>query len=330
MITGPESSITQRIGYMEAGVKMAAIRPLTGWGAGSAPGALMAFVGEGFRPVTDPHNFLVRAWISWGLPGVLILFLFLMNWAVAVSGALKGPGRRSMQTGGAGLFFGSCAFILHSLMDMDFFVPETAFFGWLIMGAALGTAFNHKENSGGPKHNTLSWTRLLPGGLLLAAVLPSLIFLQGEMTAFKADQVLREGDPRAAAELFRSARKLLPFNGRFALDEGKAHEAAGNSMAALYLFETADSLMRASPYPPWEIGRIALQRGDLKESVLQMERALKRYPTSPRIRIDLAQAYLRLGGYVKAVELLQESQRYSRFDREAGRIAEEALTHLRQ
>lgn len=341
-IIGPESSFLQRAGYMKAGIRMGAVHPLLGWGSGAAPGALMAFVARGIRPVTDPHNFLIRSWIAWGIPGILLITTFLLSWAVAVPGKFRHNGWRNLPAGFNGLFFGGCAFILHSLMDMDFFVPETAFFGLLVMGMALGASRKVTVpgedgplpgKATGEKRNVrLSGGRLLPGILALAAVLPSLLFFQGEIMAFRADRMFREGSFKGAGELYNSARKFLPYNGRFALNEGRAVLAAGHPVEAMELFKKADRLMKASPYPSWEIGKIELQTDGVgsgfEASVRRLDLALKRYPTSPRIRIDLALAYLGMGERGKAVRLLEESRQFSCFDPEAKSLAGELLAGL--
>jgi hypothetical protein len=274
-LTGPDSSLIQRAGYMAAGIRMALVHPFAGWGAGSSPGALMGFVAEGIRPVADPHNYLVRSWIAWGVPGLGVLLLWLVLWVRSVLLPVRKIGWQNCPEGYAGLVFGACAF--------------------------------------------------LAGGIALAMVLPSLMFLQGEFTAFRGGRAFQEKDYSRAAALFEDAGRILPYNGRFALDEGRAKVASDDVKAAGTLFDKADSLMRASPYPSWEMGRLAQARGDWAGSLLHLSVALDRYPTSPRIRMDQAVAYLTLGEPQQAYNLLREARRYAWFDSEARELADEAL-----
>ena len=327
-LTGPESSVIQRAGYMAAGVRMAVVNLFAGWGAGSSPGALMGFVTEGFRPVADPHNFLIRSWIAWGTGGLGVLLLWLLIWVKSVAAPVRRIGWRNCPEGYAGLVFGAGAFLLHSLVDMDFFVPEVAAFGWLAMGAALGSALTltNDEQRTGPVE--LAKGRYAAGGIALAMVLPSLIFLQGEFTAFRGGRAMREREYPRAVELFEDAGRILPFNGRFTLDEGRARLAAGDAGAAGALFDKADTLMRASPYPSWEMGRLAQSREEWSRSRLHLDVALSRYPTSPRIRIDLAMAYLALGDQARAYQLLTEARRLSMFDPQARQLAGEVLMRM--
>ena len=325
---GPDSSIVQRVGYIAAGMRMAWVNPLLGWGSGASPGALMGFVAEGVRPVADPHNFLVRSWISWGLPGLSLLFVFLFLWLKSVIRLFREKGVRMVPQGYAGLVFGSGAFLGHSLLDMDFFVPETALFGWCALGAALGLAAAHHEDDGATVSGAGYGLRLTMGAAALILVLPVFVFLQGESLAFRAGKAVAEREFETGTRLYEDARAMLSVNGRFALDEGRARFAVGDILLADELFHKADSLMEASPYPSWEMARLSQAQGDWKKSVPLLEKALLRYYTSPRIRIDLARAYLNLGDVGQVVHYLREARRYAIFDLQARELAEEILMRM--
>ncbi|MDF1525546.1 MAG: O-antigen ligase family protein [bacterium] len=327
-LSGPENSILQRGGYMAAGIRMALIHPVLGWGSGSSPGALMGFVAEGVRPVADPHNFLVRTWISWGLPGLLFLVAFLSLWLKSIVDFFRVKGVRMVPPGYAGFVFGSMAFLGHSLLDMDFFVPETALFGWCVLGAALGLAGANDKSAITGKAESHNGFTLTMGAVALVMVLPVFVFFQGESLAFRAGKAVAEGEFEEGAHLYKDARAMLPMNGRFALDEGRARYAAGETDLANELFRKADSLMRASPYPSWEIGRAAQTAGKWQGSIPPLETALLRYKTSPRIRIDLARAYLNLGDSGQSYRLLEEVRRMSMFDPQARDLADEILSRM--
>jgi len=323
---GTDSSLLQRAGYIAAGVRMALVHPLLGWGAGSSPGALMGFVVEGIRPVADPHNFLVRAWISWGLPGLFLLLAFLTLWFHAGIRFFVTRGWRRVPMGYAGFLFGGAAFLLHSMLDMDFFVPETALFGWCAIGAALGMAAAHEPGGGTGAPRPRNGLTLTIGATALIMVLPAFVFLQGESLAFRAGKAASEGEIETAARLYRDARVLLPMNGRFALYEGRVRYSSGDVDLADELFRKADSLMLASPYPSWEMGRAAQTAGEWKSSITPLETALTRYKTSPRIRIDLARTYLNLGDAGQVYRLLEEARRMAVFDPQTRNLADDLLS----
>jgi len=312
-----DNSGIQRIGYMKAGILMAAERPFFGWGAGSTPGALMGYVSPGVRPVTDPHNFLVRSWIAWGLPGVVILIFFIFLWGKKVLDPVKKNGWGSMPAGYGGLLAGSLAFLLHSLIDMDFFVSETALFGWVFMGGSLGVAARQGNRQGGggkePPGKRFRW---MAAAALLALAIPSLIFSQGEFKAYKGQRAMEGERYKEAASLYREAGRLIPFSGQFILEEGRARRALGQKETAAVLFTRASEKLGFSPYPHWELGRLALGEENWEGSIPHLEKALERYPTSPRINLDLAQAYHGMGDDAAAVRFLEEARKCSVFDPE--------------
>jgi predicted Zn-dependent protease len=73
------------------------------------------------------------------------------------------------------------------------------------------------------------------------------------------------------------------------------------------------------------MGRAALELEDWEGAIVHLRRALARYPTSPRIRLDLAQALYQMGRYQETIGLLQEVARYAIFDPEAMGVARNAL-----
>jgi len=327
-LLGSEGSLVQRMGYMSAGVRMALVHPLAGWGSGSSPGALMAFVAEGVRPVADPHNFIIRIWTEWGAPGLLLLGGILFLFVREIVGKVRTSGFKTSPGGFNGCLFGAAAFFLHGLVDMGFFVPETALFGWCALGAVLAFPPVRSEEVRLEKR-PVALRRTL-GILALIAVLPALVFLQGESVSFRGRKAAQTGDFKAAADLYREARRLLPFNGRFALEEGRAVFTAGDRVEAVDLFHQADHLMAASPYPPWEMGRAAQAEADWKASLAHLERAGSRYPTSPRILIDLARSHLNLGDIESAQTVLEKAARVSVFDPMARELAEFALDRIKR
>jgi O-antigen ligase len=324
-VIGPESSFTQRLGYMGAGIQMALAHPALGWGSGASPGALMGFVSDGVRPVADPHNFLVRTWIELGIPGLFIIGGFLCLLGKKVIETVRSSGLKMTVDGYVGFMFASFAFLLHSLMDMDFFVPETALFGWCAMAGLLALSTS-REKKPADAEMTLSMRQTM-GGIVLFAVLPTLVLLQGESVAFRALKNYQSGNYPEAAELYRESGKLMPFNGRVTLEEGRARFTAGEKVEALRLFEKADRLMAHSPYPQWDLGRAAQAEARWGESLPYLETAHDRFPTSPRILIDLARSHLNMGDQTAAA-YLEEAITVAAFDPQAMELARKLLDRM--
>ena len=327
-LTGPENSLWQRLGYIRAGARMAAQHPLLGWGSGAIPSAMVGFIPPGIRPVTDPHNFLVYIWGSWGIVGVVFFCSFLALWAAPIIKAVR-QGRRNLVL--AGLVGSSAAFLLHSLVDMDFSIPESAFFGWAVMGAAMGMAVGNGtgEVPHQPEKRSLNIPSIVIAGVALALILPAVIYSQGEVYGFLGRRAFDGGDFVEARGMYQDALNIIPFSGRFTLMEGLCLVRTGQPGEARDIFQRAGRLMGRSPYPPWELAKLAGSAGDYGKALLYLGKALERYPSSPRIRIDMAKALAGLGRWDEAGDILGEVAKYGRFDRRATDTARKYLDEIR-
>lgn len=339
-----ENSIFQRFGYMASGIKMAMKHPLAGWGSGASPGGLMGFVNPGLRPVVDPHNFLIRAWISWGAIGTVILAIFLALWCAKMVSYHKINPR--METGNSFhdersiylyAFTASAAvFLLHSLVDMDFFVPEVSLFGWVCLGLAYGMACDpggHAEGHIYAKDMVgrgagTGAPRLVWGAVSLLLVLPSLYVSQAEFLGYLGQKTAENGQFGQASDYYKRASIYLPFYGSFAMGEGDALLRSGDAVAAEKRFESAAGLMKTSPYPQWELAKLAASAGDWASAVDHLQSALDRYPSSGSIRLDLASAIIRAGDPARGILMLRTVPENSRFEPRTRELAESLLKRL--
>ncbi len=324
-LLGRDGSLTQRAGYMAAGIRMFLERPLAGWGSGSVPGALMGFVARDVRPVTDPHNFIIRSMINWGVLGILIMSGFFSSWFYSVWKGLKSNGNRLLIAAFSG---SSVAFIFHSLLDMSFSVPETALFGWVVMGGALGYVSGFKEKT--IRRTNRDTKRIAAGTALLALCVPVLLYFQAEFSFYRGSQAFISGGYEESSRLLNQSAKLLPLSGKYPLMEGRSLAGLGKFSDAREKFIKAAKLTPESPYPPWELGRLEAGSGNNEKALSFLDSAMEKYPTSPRIRLERAQALMKLGRGEEAVLELVEADSYTSFDPEAARIVRQALDEIGQ
>jgi len=324
-LLGPDGSLTQRAGYMAAGIRMFFERPMLGWGSGSAPGALMGFIAREIRPVTDPHNFIIRSMVNWGILGMLIMSGFFLSLLYSIRKGLKNSGNRLL---GAAFSGASAAFIFHSLMDMSFSVPETALFGWVVMGGALGCISGSKEETiRGTNRDT---KKIAVGAVLLALCVPVLLYFQAEFYFYQGNQAFMSGNYEESSRLFNESAKLLPVSGKYRLREGRSLMNLEKLPDAREKFMRAAKLTPYSPYPPWELGRLEARSGNNEKALSFLDSAIEKYPTSPRIRLERAQALMKLGRGEETVQELVGAEAYASFDPEAARIIRQALDEIGQ
>ncbi len=324
-LLGRDGSLTQRAGYMAAGIRMFLERPLAGWGSGSVPGALMGFIARNVRPVTDPHNFIIRSMVNWGILGILVMSGFFFSLFHSIRKGLKNSGNRLL---GAAFSGASAAFIFHSLMDMSFSVPETAFFGWVVMGGALGCVSGFREET--IRRTNRDAKRIALGAALLTLCVPVLLFFQAEFYFYQGDQAYMSGDYEESSRLFNESSKLLPLSGKYHIREGRSLMNLEKLSDAREKFMRAAKLTPYSPYPPWELGRLEARSGNNEKALSLLDSAIEKYPTSPRIRLERAQALMKLGRGEETVMELVEAEAYASFDPEAARIIRQALDEIGQ
>jgi O-antigen ligase/Flp pilus assembly protein TadD len=324
-LLGPDGSLTQRAGYMAAGIRMFFEKPLPGWGSGSVPGALMGFIARGIRPVTDPHNFIIRSMINWGILGMLIMSSFFFSLFHSIRKGLKNSENRLL---GAAFTGASAAFIFHSLMDMSFSVPETAFFGWVVMGGALGCISGSREET--TRITNRDTKKIAVGAVLLALCVPVLLYFQAEFYFYQGNQAYMSGDYEESSRLFNESSKLLPLSGKYHIREGRSLMNLEKLSDAREKFMRAAKLTPYSPYPPWELGRLDAKLGNHEKALSFLDSAIEKYPTSPRIRLERAQALMKLGRGEETVMELVEAEAYASFDPEAARIIRQALDEIGQ
>ena len=324
-LLGPDGSLTQRAGYMAAGIRMFFERPLPGWGSGSVPGALMGFIARGIRSVTDPHNFIIRSMINWGILGMLIMSGFFISLFYSIRKGLKNSENRLL---GAAFSGASAAFIFHSLMDMSFSVPETAFFGWVVMGGALGCISGSREET--TRITNRNTKKIAIGTALLALCVPVLLYFQAEFSFFQGNQAYMSGDYEESSRLFNESSKLLPLSGKYHIREGRSLMNLEKLSDAREKFMRAAKLTPYSPYPPWELGRLEAKLGNHEKALSFLDSAIEKYPTSPRIRLERAHVLMKLGRGEETVMELVGAEAYASFDPETARIIRQALDEIGQ
>ncbi len=322
-LLGRDGSLTQRAGYMAAGIRMFLERPLAGWGSGSVPGALMGFIARDVRPVTDPHNFIIRSMVNWGILGILIMSGFFSSLFYSIWKGLKSNGNRLLIAAFSG---SSVAFLFHSLVDISFSVPETALFGWVVMGGALGCTSGFREET--IRRTNRGTKRMALGTALLALCVPVLLHFQAEFSFYQGNQAFISGDYEESSMSFNESSSLLPLSGKYALMEGRSLVGLGKFSDAREKFLKAAELTPFSPYPPWELGKLEAGSGNNEKALSFLDSAMEKYPTSPRIRLERAQALMKLGRGEEAVLELVEAEAYTSFDPEAARIVRQALDDI--
>lgn len=115
VLLNPVLSFEHRLAYFREALSMVAQHPWRGIGIGNFIGKSSLFV----------HNSYLQIWIEMGFLG-FIAFLGVIG--VAIRKGMKQINTRS------GLFCALVAFAIHNLLSFTFFLPETGWIWWIVVG----------------------------------------------------------------------------------------------------------------------------------------------------------------------------------------------------
>jgi len=211
---------------------------------------------------------------------------------------------------------------------MSFSVPETAFFGWVVMGGALGCISGSREET--TRITNRNTKKIAIGTALLALCVPVLLYFQAEFSFFQGNQAYMSGDYEESSRLFNESSKLLPLSGKYHIREGRSLMNLEKLSDAREKFMRAAKLTPYSPYPPWELGRLEAKLGNHEKALSFLDSAIEKYPTSPRIRLERAHVLMKLGRGEETVMELVGAEAYASFDPETARIIRQALDEIGQ
>ena len=166
------ATLEHRLGYWRVGLRMVKDHPATGVGLGNFSTAYPMYQILGTGDVKQAHNDYLQVLCETGVLGGA---LFAAFWAYFVLWGARRilreerPAARWML---AGLFAGVLAFLLHSVVDFNFYNPGLATFGFLLAGLFYSLA-TCDETAPRPPSRSGIRHQLLVAPLLFIAVVPA-------------------------------------------------------------------------------------------------------------------------------------------------------------
>ncbi len=134
-LNSPVYSVTQRLIYWKQTMPYILSRPLIGNGLNTFPSAIMQCA---------PHNSFIQIWAETGILG--LLSFVLVCWKVVS----YGPGRADYRGNRIynGLWTGNLAFLIHNLLDSNFFAVQVSVLWWVIAAMLLDPDFGQRNYEG--------------------------------------------------------------------------------------------------------------------------------------------------------------------------------------
>ncbi len=307
----------ERVGYWRGAARMAADRPLGRNLVGSGFNAFSALFTKYKEPASvvgiarSAHNNYVQLFIEVGLLG---LAAFVAFWIVQLARAWPAVRQVARNTGPLTLghlvvvvaFFGLLAFLLHSVVDFDLYVPGIAMTAMLLVGLMARHTGGVRQkivtlHTEGRAVVVLAVLMLIAGPLVFVVPMP----LTAEIHYFNAHAILsgealkRPADPPAAAIAeMKRALHWDPLNHNYMAYLGAIYAQRGIRRGRVADLNEADAwytraleLHANSPLFIYRRAMVRLDRMRLESTIewepvlAEIERAVAHFPTDPFMRL---------------------------------------------
>lgn len=174
------ASLKLRLDYWKTGAKMLAGNPITGVGLGNYATAYPKYQDAGAAEVKMAHNDYLQILAETGLLGGLLFVGFWVVWLIDAARTIRRASNRRLQIWMAGLFCGVFAFLIHSLVDFNFYNPSLATAMFFVAGAFH--AHDNVLGKGMPKG------QLVRNQMAIVPVMCLVMFIAGNaVRAYRAD-----------------------------------------------------------------------------------------------------------------------------------------------
>jgi O-antigen ligase/Tfp pilus assembly protein PilF len=288
----------ERIYFYRDALKMAAERPLLGWGGGGWQEAYRMYQGYLYNS-TQVHGHYFQIAVETGVTGLLVI---LSAWAVFLcltysnlKNSRGDPGRRMLLWTA---FISAVALGAHAVIDFDLSLSALTLVLWSMFGVmrAFGPGAGLKEPSAGVK----AAKRLQPAFIAASVFCLGLISITGCLITASgsfSDSVarLKAGDLPGATVLMERAAFYNPFNPEYNAglsslysQQGKLEQAAGQAEKALSKSKFSSPLYTS-------LAGLYLNLNRPGEAVAMSEKAVKLAPYQDTWYNFLARTYFTAG-----------------------------------
>lgn len=323
------ASLGGRLAFWRGAWRMALASPWRGSGLGTFAGVFSRFQASGAYS-QHAHNSYLEMFAEVGFIGGT---LFLMIIALVFSRTLRTFRSLENETDKLmvlGLWVGMLGFLLHNLVDFDWYIPATALYFWAFAGlaVALGKATVPPEGtpaappSVGPDKSRF----LILAVAVVVVVLAGRYFLslsEADSYAEKGKAALRRGAWDEAVLNLKEAVERDPLEGNYHsllaqayLGQMSESGERNRLLKAIAEMKRAVELQPTSPHLRGLLGTYYLKMGKTGDALKEWEKAKKLAPQSPVFYSLVGGAYLEMGRTEEAIRELKKAISYARLYQE--------------
>lgn len=141
-LTNPQNSITQRLNYGQATVRIIKDFPITGVGLGNFGKVYFRYKTPNALDSNFSHNSFLQIWAESGMLGIAVFFWIIFLFFKLAGNCLKIHDQKGLTIG---LISAGTAFLTHNLVDYSYFISQVSFHWWILLG--LGISLSTKSIS---------------------------------------------------------------------------------------------------------------------------------------------------------------------------------------
>lgn len=324
-----ESSFTSRQGFWETSLRIARAFPVRGSGIGTFASIYPRFQRSGAYS-QHAHNSYLEMFAETGLIGGLLFLAIVVLVLYAVVRALRTSQSKDHKYVITALLLGGLGFLLHNLVDFDWYIPATALYFWAFCGLAV--ALGETGKSQAPQVPSTRPSKLGKARLLLWGLALLLVLLLGRyfMSLSQADSFAENGRAALRAGAWDEAvfnlkkaveRDPMEANYHSLLAQGYAGQSleSGNRnrlLKAIAEMKRAAQLQPAAPHFRGLLGTYYLSVGEARDALREWQKAKELAPLSPVYYNLSGSAYLQLGETAKAIAEFGKAISYARWYQE--------------
>jgi putative inorganic carbon (HCO3(-)) transporter len=280
-------SLEARTDYWRGALAIARDYPWWGTGPGTFGSIYPKYKTAKTEEAQLVHNNFLEMWCD---SGVFAFVAFAALWLIALRDAFRLARQRQGDAAAVAICAGLTGWVIHSLVDLDLYVPGAVLPAFLLLGALQGLKELREISPVAPRGRR-KWLI----GAVCAVLIGAVLWTEGrEVAAGFAHARAHEIGPRNAASALAEARRaaaLAPYDGFYEM-------AAGDLAISLRKFDEAiRHFQRAIDNDPFRAAYHArLARAEMaaygvsKEVLKQFRLAASLNPTNARYQQDLAEA----------------------------------------
>ncbi|MCK4401978.1 O-antigen ligase family protein, partial [bacterium] len=262
------------------------------------------------------HNNFLQLWTEIGTLGVLS---FLLIWIMLLKGGWRGSGVTHLNVVKSGMYMGCIAFLIHSLVDFDFYVPGISMNVWLFIGMMEALRIKSKEvtEEASRKLSGHKGAKIISSiFLVLAICMLSVILVRPSIAEIHKDRAidyLRIKHLKPAEEELETAIRFDKANGQYYFMLGDILRRNGRFEEAIAFYRKAIAHNKYMPHYHFALGKLLIMRSKgnrviIEEGIKEFEKTVELYPTKPFYLKNLAYVYRLMGRNEEASNLLLKAK----------------------